>query len=124
MMRFQITNANKTAMQGAIVSIKQMKSDFPFGCGMNYNILKYTDYQNWFASRFKFTTFTNEMKWYSTEKIQGQENYTVSDAMLKFAKQHGISVRGHNIFWDNPKYQPDWVKPLSLRIYKKLQQGE
>lgn len=112
-MRFQITNANKTAMQGSIVSIKQMKSDFPFGCCMNYNILKYTDYQNWFASRFKFTTFTNEMKWYSTEKIQGQENYTLSDAMLKFAKQHGISVRGHNIFWDDPKFQPDWVKPLS-----------
>uniref|UniRef100_A0A2N9F114 GH10 domain-containing protein n=1 Tax=Fagus sylvatica TaxID=28930 RepID=A0A2N9F114_FAGSY len=91
--RFQVTQANKTAMQGAIVSIKQFKSEFPFGCGMNHIILKSTDYQNWFASRFKFTTFTNEMKWYSTEKKQGQENYTVPDAMVKFAKQNGISIR-------------------------------
>ncbi|KAF3963221.1 hypothetical protein CMV_012369 [Castanea mollissima] len=111
--RFKVIHANKTAMQGAIVSIKQLKSNFPFGCGMNYRILESTDYQNWFASRFKFTTFTNEMKWYGTEKIQGQENYTVPDAMVKFSKQNGISIRGHNIFWDNPKQQPNWVKSLS-----------
>ncbi|KAL4615232.1 hypothetical protein ACB092_07G108800 [Castanea dentata] len=89
----QVTHANKTAMQGAIVSIKQLKSDFPFG--------------------FKFTTFTNEMKWYSTEIIQGQESYTVPDAMVKFSKQNGISIRGHNILWDNLIYQPNWVKSLS-----------
>lgn len=100
-------------MQGATVSIKQLKSNFPFGCGMNYHILESTDYQNWFASRFKFTTFTNEMKWYSTEKMRGQENYTVPDAMVKFSKQNGISIRGHNILWDNPKQQPNWVKFLS-----------
>lgn len=117
--RFQVTHANKTAAQGALVSIKQLKSGFPFGCGMNRYILESTGYQNWFTSRFKATTFTNEMKWYSTEKIQGQENYTVSDAMVKFAKQNGISIRGHNILWDNPKYQPDWVKSLSSEDLRK-----
>ena len=54
------------------------------------------------------TSFTNEMKWYSTE-----ENYTIPDAMMKFTKENGISVRGHNIFQDNPKQQPEWVKTLS-----------
>ena len=106
-------------MQGAIVSIKQLKSNFPFGCGMNYRILESTDYQNWFASRFKFTTFTNEMKWYSTEIIQGQENYTVPDAMVKFCKQNGISIRGHNILWDRVIYQPNWVKSLSFDDLRK-----
>ena len=52
------------------------------------------------------------MKWYSTEKKQGEENYTIADAMLKFTKENDISVRGHNIFWDNPKLQPEWVKTL------------
>ena len=106
-------------MQGATVSIKQLKSDFPFGCDMNYHILESTDYQNWFASRFKFTTFTNEMKWYSTEIIQGQENYTVPDAMVKFCKQNGISIRGHNILWDRVIYQPNWVKSLSFDDLRK-----
>ncbi|TXG64096.1 hypothetical protein EZV62_011090 [Acer yangbiense] len=111
--RFHITYANKTAMEGGVISIKQIKSGFPFGCGMNHYILTNTDYQDWFASRFKFTTFTNEMKWYSTEKIEGVENYTIPDAMVKFCEKNGISIRGHNIFWDNPKHQPEWVKTLS-----------
>nr|KYP75279.1 Endo-1,4-beta-xylanase [Cajanus cajan] len=111
--RFQITHINETAMKGAIITSTPVKLNFPFGCGMNHYILTNKDYQNWFVSRFKFTTFTNEMKWYSTEKKQGQENYTISDAMLNFTKANGISVRGHNIFWDDPKYQPEWVKTLS-----------
>ncbi|KAK7390979.1 hypothetical protein VNO78_19238 [Psophocarpus tetragonolobus] len=111
--RFQITHVNETALKGATVMAKPVKLNFPFGCGMNHYILTNKDYQRWFVSRFKFTTFTNEMKWYSTEKKQGEENYTISDAMMKFTKEHGISVRGHNIFWDDPKYQPEWVKTLS-----------
>lgn len=80
---------------------------------MNYHILESKAYQEWFRSRFPVTTFTNEMKWYSTEKQQGQENYTIADAMVKFTKEHNISIRGHNIFWDNPIYQPRWVKNLT-----------
>ncbi|KAK7280255.1 hypothetical protein RJT34_25317 [Clitoria ternatea] len=111
--RFHITHLNETALQGATIIFNPIKLRFPFGCGMNHHILKHKGYQDWFVSRFKFTTFTNEMKWYSTEKEQGQENYTIADAMLKFAKCNGISVRGHNIFWDNIKHQPEWVKSLS-----------
>ncbi|KAK4788540.1 hypothetical protein SAY86_019859 [Trapa natans] len=81
---------------------------------MNQHILESQAYQKWFTSRFPVTTFTNQMKWYSTEKQQGLENYTIADAMVKFAKEHSISIRGHNIFWDDPKYQPDWVKTLSV----------
>ena len=33
--------------------------------------------------------------------------------MMQFTKSHGISVRGHNVFWDNPNYQPSWVPGLS-----------
>ncbi|KAJ6716481.1 HYDROLYZING O-GLYCOSYL COMPOUNDS putative-RELATED [Salix koriyanagi] len=111
--RFKVTYGNGTAMDSAAVSIKQTRSEFPFGCGMNFHIIDSTDYQNWFASRFKYTTFTNQMKWYSNEPEQGQENYTVADTMVKFAQRNGISIRGHNILWDDPKYQPEWVKNLT-----------
>ncbi|EXB93634.1 hypothetical protein L484_018019 [Morus notabilis] len=84
--RFRVTNADQTPLEGAQVSIKQTK--------------------------FKATTFTNEMKWYATENKQGQENYTIADAMMKFARKNSISVRGHNVFWDNPKYQASWVRSL------------
>ncbi|KAL2324284.1 hypothetical protein Fmac_023342 [Flemingia macrophylla] len=113
--RFQVTSINGTAMKGAKVIARSANLSFPFGCGMNHYILTNRDYQSWFLSRFKFTTFTNEMKWYSTEIKQGQENYTIPDAMLNFTKENCISVRGHNIFWDNPKQQPEWVKSLSTK---------
>lgn len=51
-------------------------------------------------------TFDNEMIWDFTEQIQGYENYTISDAMFNFVDQNGISVRGHNILWDNIKHNP------------------
>ncbi|KAL3730250.1 hypothetical protein ACJRO7_027283 [Eucalyptus globulus] len=119
--RFQITYAKKRglAVRGAKFLVKQTKRGFPFGCGMNFHILESTDYQNWFASRFRYTTFTNAMKWYSTEEKQGQENYTIADAMVKFSQDNDISIRGHNVFWDDPKYQPDWVKTLSPEDLRK-----
>ncbi|OUZ99551.1 Glycoside hydrolase [Macleaya cordata] len=118
--RFEVTDADGTKLAGVQVSIKQTKSNFPFGCAMTQNILTSTAYQNWFASRFTVTTFGNEMKWYSNEaRGQGQENYTTCDAMVSFAKANNISVRGHNIFWDNPKYQPQWVKTLSPEELRK-----
>ncbi|CAA2967305.1 endo-1,4-beta-xylanase-like [Olea europaea subsp. europaea] len=66
----------------------------------------------WDDPRFKYTVFENEMKWYSTEKGPGKVNYSESDTMLKFAKENNILVRGHNVLWDDPRYQPSWVKRL------------
>lgn len=35
--------------------------------------------------------------------------------MLEFARKNNVSVRGHNIFWDNPIQNKAWVKELSPR---------
>jgi GH35 family endo-1,4-beta-xylanase len=80
---------------------------------MNRYILTSSGYQNWFASIFKFTAFINETKWYSTDIVQGKEDYTIADGMVKFSKQNGISIRGHNVIWDDPNMQPCWLKSLS-----------
>lgn len=97
----------------ANITIEQNQMSFPLGCAITKNILTNTAYQNWFTSRFKLTVFENEMKWYSTEVTQGKEDYSVADAMLQFAQQHSISVRGHNVLWDDPQMQPKWVNNLS-----------
>ncbi|RCV46044.1 hypothetical protein SETIT_9G500900v2 [Setaria italica] len=105
---------------GAQVRIEHVRSGFPLGSAMSAEILQSPAYQQWFTSRFTVTTFENEMKWYSTERVQGREDYSVPDAMLRFAKSHGIAVRGHNIFWDQPSQQPGWVQSLS---YPQLRQA-
>ncbi|GLT47384.1 hypothetical protein SLA2020_210860 [Shorea laevis] len=112
-MRIQAVDVKGNPLPNATISISQKSSGFPFGCAINKNILNNQAYQSWFTSRFKVTTFEDEMKWYSTEPSQGKEDYSVPDAMLKFTEQNGVGVRGHNIFWDDPQYQPGWVKNLS-----------
>ncbi|KAK2975784.1 hypothetical protein RJ640_014607 [Escallonia rubra] len=91
-----VCHANRTAVGGASVTIKQGRSGFPFGCAVTRNILKSNAYQ----------------KWYSTRTEQGHENFSIPDAMVNFAKQNNISVRGHDIFWESPNFQPQWVKSL------------
>ncbi|KAJ7967579.1 endo-1,4-beta-xylanase-like [Quillaja saponaria] len=109
----QAVDKQGNPLANAKVSIEQQNSGFPFGCAINKNILNNKAYQNWFTSRFTVTSFEDEMKWYSTESTQGKEDYSVPDAMVQFAKQHSIAVRGHNVLWDDPQYQPGWVSSLS-----------
>ena len=64
-------------------------------------------------SRFTVTTFENEMKWYSTERSRGKDDYSVPDAMLQFSQKNNVKVRGHNVVWNDPKYLPAWAISLS-----------
>ncbi|XP_054788151.1 endo-1,4-beta-xylanase 5-like [Prosopis cineraria] len=109
----QAVDEQGNSLPNATISIEQKNPSFPFGSAINKYILNNEAYQSWFTSRFKVATFENEMKWYSTERNQGQEDYSIADAMLEFAKQHNIAVRGHNVFWDDAHYQPGWVPSLS-----------
>ncbi|KAL9819766.1 putative endo-1,4-beta-xylanase [Arabidopsis thaliana] len=111
--RIRAVNSKGVPIPKATISIEQRKLGFPFGCEVEKNILGNKAYQNWFTQRFTVTTFANEMKWYSTEVVRGKEDYSTADAMLRFFKQHGVAVRGHNILWNDPKYQPRWVNALS-----------
>ena len=118
-LKIQAVDKQGNPLSNAKITIQQKKASFPFGCGINKNILSNTAYQNWFTSRFKYTVFEDEMKWYSTEHTYGNVDYSIPDAMIQFAKQHGIAVRGHNVFWDDPKYQPGWLNSLSPSEFKK-----
>ncbi|KAI3867632.1 hypothetical protein MKW98_006009 [Papaver atlanticum] len=126
--KVHVIDSKGESLHGANIHFRprQNKASFPFGCVINKDILGNQAAQNWFLSRFSVTVFGNELKWYATERFRGAENYTDADAMLAFAKQNGIPVRGHCIFWDSPDYQPNWVPSLSPEeikdaAYKRLQ---
>lgn len=70
-------------------------------------------FQDWFVKRFNAAVFENELKWYATEPKQGVLNYTTADRMLEFVRANQITARGHNIFWEDPKYTPPWVQNLT-----------
>jgi GH35 family endo-1,4-beta-xylanase len=120
--RMVAKGADQKPMANANVSIVLLRLGFPFGNTMTKEILDLPAYEKWFTSRFTHATFENEMKWYSTEWTQNQENYNVPDAMLKMAQKYGIKVRGHNVFWDDQSSQMKWVMPLGLDQLKAAMQ--
>ncbi|KAL6867649.1 hypothetical protein ACP4OV_015673 [Aristida adscensionis] len=98
----------------AELSMEWVAKGFPLGNAMTKEILDKPEYEEWFTKRFKWATMENEMKWYGTELSKGKEDYTLPDKMLELAEKHNISVRGHNVFWDDETHQMDWVNKLSL----------
>ncbi|CAI7730913.1 unnamed protein product, partial [Closterium sp. NIES-53] len=65
----------------------------------------------WFKDRFNWAVFNNEGKWYFNEGYrQGEENYTVTDAMTNWFRQRNINVRAHNLFWAVENFVQPWVK--------------
>lgn len=117
-MKLLAVDAKGNPLANATVSITQERPSFPLGCAMTNHILTNLAYQNWFKSRFTVTTFENEMKWASTEQAQGREDFSVPDSMLRFAAQNGVSVRGHNVVSNDPKYIPEWAKSLSANEFR------
>ena len=51
----------------------------------------------------------NEMKWQALEPRRDAPNFGPSDAMLAWARDKGMAMRGHNLFWQAEKWLPAWV---------------
>ncbi|KAK8445183.1 hypothetical protein SEVIR_9G275100v4 [Setaria viridis] len=120
--RLVARGADHKPMANATVIIELLRAGFPFGNTMTKEILNLPAYEKWFTSRFTVATFENEMKWYSTEWNQNQEDYRIPDAMLKLTNKYGIRVRGHNVFWDDQNSQIRWVRPMNTDQLKAAMQ--
>ncbi|XP_068646486.1 endo-1,4-beta-xylanase 5-like [Aristolochia californica] len=108
-----VSDAQGQRLPGASVTVKQISKDFPFGSAIAQTIIGNLPYQKWFTERFNAAVFENELKWYVTERKPGQLNYTLADEMLSFVRANQILARGHNIFWEDPRYTPSWVVNLT-----------
>ncbi|KAF3617207.1 Glycosyl hydrolase family 10 protein isoform 2 [Capsicum annuum] len=108
-----VANKQGVRLEGASLKIQQVSKDFLLGSAIAYTFIGNTPYQNWFLERFNAAVFEDEIKWYTTEPKRGQLNYTLADQLLEFVRRNQITVRGHNIFWEDPKYTPGWVQNLT-----------
>ncbi|GAB2291959.1 hypothetical protein Dimus_026208 [Dionaea muscipula] len=100
-------------LRGAVITIQQISREFPFGSAIAHTIIGNQPYQDWFVKRFNAAVFENELKWYATEPEEGKINFTVADQMLEFVRANQMVARGHNIFWEDPKFTPSWVVNLT-----------
>jgi len=51
----------------------------------------------------------NATKWRQLEEHPGQIDFSAADRMFGWARSQGMSVRGHTLLWQVPRFLPDWV---------------
>jgi len=51
----------------------------------------------------------NEMKWQALEPARDAMRFGPADAMLAWASDKGMAMRGHNLFWQAEKWLPAWI---------------
>jgi endo-1,4-beta-xylanase len=81
--------------------------------GVAFNTTHASDpgYETTAATEFDFVTPENEMKWDATEPTQGAFTFTAGDAVVTFATQNAMKVKGHNLV--SYSQLPAWVSNLT-----------
>lgn len=78
------------------------------GSAVSYSALTNdATYTQILQNQFDALTPENEMKWASVEATQGTLDFSQADAEVKFAQQHHMLVRGHNLVWHSQL--PNWL---------------
>ena len=95
------------------VQISQVTHSFAFGSCFNSSYLNNTIYTNFFKNHFEWAVCENESKWTANEPTQGNVTYTNADNIYNWCHNNGITMRGHNIFWEQSSSLPSWVTSLA-----------
>ena len=109
----------------AKVKVEQIRHEFWFGATLPTGIFSgrgnpddAARFQEIFATHFNAGVPEVALKWDAMEPQKGAVNYTTLDNILAWARQKGIAMRGHCIFWGVPNHVQDWLKALSDPEFK------
>jgi endo-1,4-beta-xylanase len=105
---------------GAKVTVRQLAHEFWFGTAINRRAfingeLAMADKEKYLAvlkDNFNSAVHENALKWYSTEKTQGETTYAEADAVLTWCTDNGLRMRGHCVYWAVDTFVQDWLKQL------------
>ena len=102
------------------MSVEQQRHEFWFGAALSEGMFNgWVDaqtaakYRETFLSNFNAAVTENAVKWPGMERERGKVNYGNVDAILKWTEEHGIPLRGHNIFWGTERFIQGWIKALN-----------
>ena len=81
------------------------------GAAIQSGYLNQPAYTRTLARHFDYVTAEYEMKWDPVERTPGVYSFAGADAIVAYAEQNGMRVKGHTLLWHGAL--PDWVKALS-----------
>jgi endo-1,4-beta-xylanase len=82
-----------------------------FGAALGVGHLSEADYAATAAAELSWVTPENEMKWSVTEPEPNSFSFGAGDAMVAFAQQNAMKVKGHTLVWH--QQLPTWVSNLT-----------
>ncbi|MBN2507270.1 MAG: endo-1,4-beta-xylanase [Verrucomicrobia bacterium] len=113
------TRARNTAPPGTEVRVEQVRHEFWFAAALASHMFgrrsanaEADRYKKAFLENFNAAVTENALKWHSMERVRGQVDHAIVEAMLDWTAQHEIPLRGHNVFWGVPNMAQPWLKTL------------
>ena len=108
------------AAPGTKVKIEQQSHEFWFGAALSSGMFSdrtpqetRDKYKEVFLEKFNSAVTENAFKWRSMEYRQGEISYDTVDAILEWADENEIPVRGHCVYWGVPNFVHPWLKTMN-----------
>lgn len=111
-----ITGTDGRPLVNTKVDVEQVGHRFLFGTAIGGDINgddpATTKYRQHILDHFNALVCENSMKWYACEKQPDEWTFEQAEEHMKFAEEHGMTMRGHCLFWAKDKWVQDWIKEL------------
>lgn len=76
------------------------------GTAVRPSLFSEAAYTQTLAREFNMVEPENAMKWWAVRRTAGAFDFREGDAVVEFARVHGMKVRGHCLVWDHDN--PEW----------------
>jgi GH35 family endo-1,4-beta-xylanase len=113
----EVRGRDGAPIKDARVEYRLVRHAFLFGTAIAYT--PFTDaseagrhYRQFILDHFSALVCENEMKWYANEVERGHEDFAAADALLAFAEENELAMRGHCLFWDAQEWIQPWLAAL------------
>jgi hypothetical protein len=114
--QIRVVDAGNQPVPGAKIDVELARHDFLFGC----NIMKFGRFKTpaenaLYAQRLADLSHyaTIGFYWKNYEPVRGQPKYDETDKVVAWCQEHGISMKGHPLLWEQPSGIPAWSPDLS-----------
>jgi endo-1,4-beta-xylanase len=108
-----VRNSRGKAVRGAKVQLQQLRHDFLFGSNFfMFGRCGKPDLEEQYRQRFTslLNYCTLGFYWASYEHERGKPHYEYTDQVAAWAREHGITSKGHPLVWDHAAGSPSWLR--------------
>ena len=113
----QLRTPNGRPVVDAEISVELLRHQFHFGCAPRRELAVDGPYRDVWLGIWEYAVPENAQKWASIERSEDRRDYTTSDAMVEFLRNHECSIEYHFL----SGYHPAWITEKSAEEKALLQ---